>query len=201
MKQLYLIRHAQSLANAGGKSQPDRDIPLSEEGNKQSQTLIERLPRPVSVFTSEFLRTQQTASPYLTYHQCTAQYLPCLNEFSYLPFTQIEGLTAEQRRPISQQFWQKSDPHLQLSPEVDSFMQFNERISSFLDFAEQAEDQTICFTHGIWLSLLIWRLLGFSANNPASMQQFYQWQKTLPMENTAIWILHDARFITKQSNS
>lgn len=201
MKQIYLVRHAESLANAGGKSIPDRDIPLSELGNTQAQSLIQRLPKTNQVFTSDFLRTQQTAAPYLAHHGLTAKPLSCLNEFSYLPFAIIDGLNADQRRPISQQFWQQADPQLQLSPNVDSFSLFNQRIDDFLAFAKQAEDNCICFTHGIWLSLLIWRLLGFSANTSQEMQQFYAWQKTLPMENTAIWVLNEARFITKKSNS
>lgn len=189
MKYIYLIRHAESLANAGGKSLPDREIPLSEKGQQQAQELIQRLPKARAVFTSEFLRTQQTAAPYLTHYHLAAQPLPCLNEFSYLPFAKIAGLNAQQRRPISQQFWQQAEPNYQLSPDVDSFAQFNQRIEDFLAFAKQAEDQTACFTHGIWLSLLIWRLLGFSATSSQDMQQFYAWQKALPMENTAIWQL------------
>lgn len=189
MKVIYLIRHAESLANAGGESLPDREIPLSEQGKQQAQTLIERLPKMRCVLTSEFLRTQQTAAPYLAYHQLEATPLACLNEFSYLPFVQIAGLNAEQRRPISQQFWQQADPYLQLSDEVDSFALFNQRVEAFLDFAKQAENQTACFTHGIWLSLLIWKLLGFEADSPQAMQQFSAWQKALPMENTAIWRL------------
>ncbi|OOF46458.1 hypothetical protein BKK51_02225 [Rodentibacter trehalosifermentans] len=201
MKQLYLIRHAESLANAGGESLPDRNIPLSEKGKQQAQALIHRLPKPHQVFTSEFLRTQQTAAPYLQYHGLSAEPLACLNEFSYLPFETIQSLNAEQRRPFSQQFWQQAEPTLQLSPQVDSFVLFNRRIDAFLAFAKQAENRTVCFTHGIWLSLLIWRLLGFSSDSSQMMKQFYSWQKTLPMENTAIWVLNDACFITKKSNS
>ena len=35
MKTLYLIRHAQSEANAGGISKPERDISLSPLGREQ----------------------------------------------------------------------------------------------------------------------------------------------------------------------
>lgn len=65
MKTIYIIRHAESLANSGGRSLPDREIPLSETGQKQAENLIARLPAIPCIFTSEFLRTQQTATPYL----------------------------------------------------------------------------------------------------------------------------------------
>ena len=45
MKTLYLIRHAQSEANAGGISKPERDIALSPLGREQAQALVARLPR------------------------------------------------------------------------------------------------------------------------------------------------------------
>ncbi|WP_314308814.1 phosphoglycerate mutase family protein [Kingella denitrificans] len=44
MKTLYLIRHAQSAANAGGISLPDQEIPLSTEGARQAAELTCRLP-------------------------------------------------------------------------------------------------------------------------------------------------------------
>ena len=42
MKTLYLIRHAQSTANAGGISLPEREIPLSELGEQQATQLVFR---------------------------------------------------------------------------------------------------------------------------------------------------------------
>ncbi|MCG7656426.1 histidine phosphatase family protein [Wielerella bovis] len=44
MKTIYFIRHAQSLANAGGISLPERDIPLSDLGKQQAAELVFRLP-------------------------------------------------------------------------------------------------------------------------------------------------------------
>ena len=64
MKTLYLIRHAQSEANAGGISKPERDISLSPLGREQAQALVARLPRSAHIYTSELRRTHETAAPY-----------------------------------------------------------------------------------------------------------------------------------------
>ncbi|WP_439256606.1 histidine phosphatase family protein [Lonepinella sp. BR2271] len=190
MKTIYLIRHAESLANSGAKSLPDRDIPLSEQGQRQAQRVIPHLPLSQHVFTSEFVRTQQTAQPYLQHYQLTAQILPDLNEFSYLPLSLIDGLNGEQRRPISQAYWQRANPLEKCGENTDSFAEFNQRIEHFLHKAKTLPDQSLCFTHGIWIALLVWRLLGFSANTSEDMQKFRQFQPHLPMPNTAIWRLN-----------
>ena len=64
MKTLYLIRHAQSAANAGGISLPERKISLSELGKQQAAQLVFRLPENRPVFASEMRRTRDTAAPY-----------------------------------------------------------------------------------------------------------------------------------------
>ncbi|RKW28020.1 MAG: histidine phosphatase family protein, partial [Kingella sp. (in: b-proteobacteria)] len=94
MKTLYLIRHAQSAANAGGISLPDREIPLSAEGARQAAELACRLPENRHVFVSEMRRTHETATPYCARHGVRPEILPCLNEFSYLPFAAVQGLDA-----------------------------------------------------------------------------------------------------------
>ncbi|MGQ0287167.1 histidine phosphatase family protein [Pasteurellaceae bacterium 22721_9_1] len=189
MKTIYLIRHAESLANAGGKSMQDCDIPLSERGQQQAVQLAQRLPPANLVFTSAFLRTQQTAQYYLQQQQLTSQVLPILNEFSYLAFEEIDGLNAEQRKPISLAYWEKSDPYYKCGEKTDSFAEFSQRVDLFLQQTKNFPDQTCCFTHGIWIALLVWKLLGFNTKTAEDMRAFRQFQLHLPMTNTMIWEL------------
>lgn len=58
MKTLYLIRHGESEANAGGISKPERDIKLSPLECEQAQALVARLPPGRHIYTSELRRTQ-----------------------------------------------------------------------------------------------------------------------------------------------
>jgi broad specificity phosphatase PhoE len=62
---LTLIRHAQSVSNAGGLTQPHLTIPLSSHGHTQARALGARLAGPApAVAVSRFVRAQQTAAPY-----------------------------------------------------------------------------------------------------------------------------------------
>ena len=66
---LYFVRHGESEANAGIANQPDHEIILTATGQSQARQLVERLDvQPAAVYTSELLRTQQTASYYCHEH-------------------------------------------------------------------------------------------------------------------------------------
>ena len=189
MKTLYLIRHAQSEANAGGISKPERDIALSPLGREQAQALVARLPRSNHVYTSELRRTHETAAPYCRAHGITPQILPPLNEFSCLAFALIRDMDGAARRPLADAYWQRADPLECTGAGADSFAAFNQRLDAFLAHYPQLEDGSLLFGHGIWIGLLTWRLLGFSAETAADMTAFRRFQTSLPMPNTAIWQL------------
>jgi len=189
VKTLYLIRHAQSEANAGDISKPERDIALSPLGREQAQALVARLPRSNHVYVSELRRTHETAAPYCRAHGITPQVLPQLNEFSCLAFDRIRGMDGTARRPLADAYWQRADPLECTGAGADSFAAFNQRLSAFLAHYPQLEDGSLLFGHGIWIGLLAWRLLGFSAETAADMAAFRRFQTGLPMPNTAVWQL------------
>ena len=66
MKNIHLVRHAQSHANAGGHAMPNADIPITALGQEQAKQvadwLLETLGDDIaSISVSEYLCTQQTA--------------------------------------------------------------------------------------------------------------------------------------------
>ena len=189
MKTLYLIRHAQSEANAGGISKLERDIALSPLGREQAQALVAQLPASKHVYTSELRRTHETAAPYCRTHGITPQALPLLNEFSCLAFDLIRGMDGAARRPLADAYWQRADPQECTGAGADSFAAFNQRVSDFLAHHPQLADGSLLFGHGIWIGLLAWRLLGFRAETSADMAAFRRFQSALPMPNTAVWLL------------
>ena len=189
MKTLYLIRHAQSVANAGGISLPEREIPLSALGREQAAQLVFRLPEHRAVFVSEIQRTQETAVPYCARYGIAPQVLPVLNEFSCLSMDLIGGMNGEQRRPLAQAYWQRADVNECTGRGADSFAQFSERVARFLQQWDALPDGSLLFGHGIWIGLLAWRLLGFQAACSADMTAFRRFQTALPMPNAAVWRL------------
>ena len=190
MKTLYLIRHAQSAANAGGISLPDREISLSAEGARQAAELACRLPENRHVFVSEMRRTHETAAPYCARHGVRPEILPCLNEFSYLPFAAVQGLDAADRKPLAEAYWQRADPHFRAGSGADTFAEFDGRVSDFLHRAWTGLPHgSLLFGHGIWIALLAWRLSGNPAESGADMAAFRTFQSSLHIANTSLWRL------------
>lgn len=190
MKTLYLIRHAQSLANAGGESLPERDIPLSALGQQQARDLLCRLPENAAhVYTSEMRRTHETAAPFCEQRHIAPMILPCLNEFSYLSIDLIRGITGEERRPLGLAYWQRANIHERTGQGADTFAEFNQRVDDFLVLWHTLPDNSLLFGHGIWIAMLAWKLLGFQVISSDEIRQFRAFQLALPMPNTAVWKL------------
>lgn len=190
MKTLYLIRHAQSTANAGGTSLPDHEIPLSAAGAQQAAERACRLPANRRVFVSEMRRTHETAAPYCARHGIRPEILPCLNEFSYLPFAAVQGLDASACKPLAQAYWQRADPHFCSGGSADTFAEFNGRVSDFLfDTWPELPHGSLLFGHGIWMALLAWRLSGNRAESGADMAAFRAFQSSLHVANASLWRL------------
>ena len=190
MKTLYLIRHAQSAANAGGTSLPDREISLSAKGAQQAAELACRLPANRRVFVSNMRRTHETAAPYCARHDIRPESLPCLNEFSYLPFAAVQGLDAAARKPLAEAYWQRADPHFRAGGGADTFAEFDGRVSDFLHRVWPALPHgSLLFGHGIWIALLAWRLSGNRAETGADMAAFRAFQSSLHVANASVWRL------------
>ncbi|MBH5329878.1 histidine phosphatase family protein [Eikenella sp. S3360] len=193
MKTLLLIRHAQSHANAGGAPMPDRELPLSDTGRRQAAELPDRLPEGRRVFVSRMRRTGETAAPYCARHGIGPAVLPCLDEFSYLPFGLIARLRPAERRVLAQDYWQRGDVRERAGQETDSFADFDARVEAFLQRWHEWPDGSLMFGHGIWIALLAWKLLGFQAVSSADMAAFRAFQTALPMPNAAVWTLSGRR--------
>ena len=89
MKKIYLIRHAQSESNAGQAVRPNHAINLTDVGKTQAQALAEWLTDHISepvteIFVSQYLRTQQTAQPYIQRTNRLAIVNDEWHEFSFL---------------------------------------------------------------------------------------------------------------------
>lgn len=84
-RQHWLIRHAESAANAGGATSDPGSIPLSEVGRAQALSIAAALPRrPDLVVMPPFLRTWQTAEPTMSrFPDMQVETWP-VQEFSYL---------------------------------------------------------------------------------------------------------------------
>ena len=193
MKTITFIRHAESIANAGGITMPHDAIPLSVLGHRQAAALAAALNvEPSTVFVSRFIRTHETATPFCNRHALTPQIHHSLHEFSVIDPVLIEGMDGAQRKPFVKDYWDNPDPHRRLGKNADTFAEFEARVRSFMVNMETMQEGTVVFGHGIWFGLLHWLSLGYRVSDTGEMRSFRRFQQALPMPNCATFTLTHA---------
>jgi broad specificity phosphatase PhoE len=199
MKTLYFIRHGQSVANIGGKSLPDIEIPLTVAGQKQAQELVKKFPiSPSKIYSSELLRAKQTAQVFAHLYQIPSETLTILNEFSYLGFENINDMDGQERRKLAQLYWEKATIEYRDHHDSDCFQDFLDRVDLFIRRIDFFNDNSLFFGHGIWIALLAWRLLGCPIETALDIKAFRQFQTALPLDNTVIYKLSISQDGVKQ---
>jgi len=100
MKDIWLIRHAESLANIGESTSTPRDIPLSANGLKQAEHLADTVDaRPDLIILSPYDRSRQTAEPFLRSYPDVENETFNVQEFTYLSVSRCRGTRYETRKP------------------------------------------------------------------------------------------------------
>ncbi|MDO4643675.1 MAG: histidine phosphatase family protein [Cardiobacteriaceae bacterium] len=195
MKQIYLVRHGQSESNAGGAAKPNAIIPLTALGQTQAEEvadwLITRLGNNIaSIGVSEYQRTHETAQPFAVRTGLTPRIISNLHEFNYLSFPLIDGLPFHERVQRAKDFWQNADTTTLDGDDSECFRHFVARVADVRQqFAALPDGNHVFFTHGLWLSMLIWQLLSLPTNDASTMLQFRFFAKAIHIRNCEVFLL------------
>ena len=141
-KTIFFIRHGESQANAGGISQQQHTIALTEKGHRQARDVVNFLPtQPAKVFTSAFLRTQETAAPYCAISGVSPTVDAQLNEFHIFSHELIAGMDGQSRKVMANDYWCAADLEKRMGAMADTFYEFACRVSTWIntldDFCRQ----------------------------------------------------------------
>lgn len=125
---ITLIRHGESVANAGNfiNDDPTKPVPLTEKGKAQAESLALRLRAETftHAYVSEFPRARETATILLRQHSCALNIDARLNERK----SGMDGLPVD---AFNDQV--KRDPLHFKTVQGESFLQQMERLRGFLD--------------------------------------------------------------------
>lgn len=186
---IFLIRHGQSQANAGGVTLENPLVPLTALGELQARTLAPLLPAAApGIWSSPFKRALDTAAPY-----CERLGLPPaidadLREFEVLDTLQLRGTPCSDREAILARFWLIADPDLRTGAAAETFREFHARVSRVrTGLLRQLPHGTVIFAHGMWMALLFWQMWGFERLDHAAMLQFRRYQLGFPTPNAALY--------------
>ncbi|MFA5131835.1 MAG: histidine phosphatase family protein [Candidatus Paceibacterota bacterium] len=150
MKKILIIRHAESVGNAGGKIDTHDAIPLSEKGRLQAQVLAETLDViPDLIVLSSFSRTRETAEPFIAKNPSIPVEIWDVEEFTYLDPRLYNDADQKERQKIAIDYWRHADIHHKTGEGVESFSELIARMKRLVKKLEGREEKTIAiFSHG-----------------------------------------------------
>lgn len=179
---VYLVRHAQSEANAGAASKIVSQIAITNIGVKQSKYVPDQFQSCDLIIYSKYKRTLLTALPFIKKFSSARIELWDIEEFTYLDQERCGLSTAAQRKPMVEEYWNRQDPDWIDGPGAESFNGFINRINTFLANLKNSDEQEIVvFGHGLFIKAVIWIL-----TEGGDMTNFRQWSSKFDIPNCSI---------------
>lgn len=184
---VLLVRHGQSVANAGGKTEDHITNPLTDLGRMQSRDFAERLDcKPTLFVVSPFLRAQQTAEPLRQrFPDVPIEEWP-IQEFTFLEPARYTNTCEEDREPHAFAYWQRQDPAHVDGPGAESFVQFLDRARDAIHRLVTANPGgcIVIFTHGFFIQAFRLVLLFPNASDAELMSNFQRFHLVNLIQNT-----------------
>jgi broad specificity phosphatase PhoE len=189
MKEIWFIRHGESMGNSGLPTLGVAENPLTERGWAQAEAVAERIAHaPDLIVVSPYVRTQQTATP-------TRQRFPHVpvetwkvQEYTVLAAARYVGTTELERHPWVEAVLERNDPHHADGEGADSFSGLLARIQTMKAACEAVPHQFVTvFTHGRFIRMMLWYLLqGTPDPSPERMREAMLWARGMRVENGVI---------------
>lgn len=148
---ILLVRHGQSLANAGGVPPDHITNPLTELGHEQAREFAERFSSEPTLFlVSPFLRARQTSVPLVERFPAAPVEEWPVHEFHYLDPARHNGTSEEQQMPHIEEYWERCDPAYFDGVGAESFTAFLERTRDTIKRLSRLNTGgfVVVFTHG-----------------------------------------------------
>jgi broad specificity phosphatase PhoE len=189
MKEVWLIRHGESEANAGLASSGPALIPLTEKGYQQAVKVSTAIPTiPSLIVFSPYLRTQQTAQPTMQlFPQAECQEWD-IQEFTFLSPILCQNTTRLQRRPMVEEYWKRNEPFYVHGDGAESFADFQRRVcDAYKRMMGIDRGLILIFGHGQFMRLFLLSLLSRSFEpGPDLMRKFSLFNQLYDIPNCGI---------------
>ncbi len=171
IKEIWLVRHCESMSNAGYATVDTNSIPLTEKGWKQAALLSESFNIPPDlIVTSPYLRTHQTSTYVKNKFSQVPQEEWNVQEFTYLCGKKYINTTTLQRQSSVKEYWERCDPFFSDGEGAESFLDLINRVSLTVEkIKSRKEKYFVIFTHGQFIKALWWSLTNF-ANDDKYLQ-------------------------------
>ncbi|MEP6925060.1 MAG: histidine phosphatase family protein [Pyrinomonadaceae bacterium] len=188
MKEIWLIRHAESEANAGLRTSVPAEVALTTRGMAQAKIVAALFDQaPPVIIISPYLRTRQTAEPLLEKFPKVNVETWAMQEFTYLSVASTRDSTFAERKPLVDAFWARSDPAYCDGKGAESFASFWRRAKDAIDkIVTGAPDKTVIFCHAQFARAMLWQMLVAQDATAEVMRAFFLFMKAINIPNTAV---------------
>ncbi len=191
-RETWFIRHAESIANAGARTQEASSYPLSELGFRQAEQLAATLPaEPDLIIVSPYIRAQQTADFAIRRFPNVRVEVWPVQEVQYLDPALCVDTTQDQRNALADAYWDRCEPDY-AAPNAESFAGFIARAADALQRLSKLQEKRIfVFCHGRMMDALAWLNLSRRAViDESAMRQFFHFFRGFTVPNCSVLPLH-----------
>lgn len=184
---VWLIRHGESMANAGMITVNAAASPLTPRGQEQAAATAARIDRqPDLLVVSPMQRAIETAAPIGLRWPGVRQESWPIQEFTYLSHAKVHGLNVAGRRPMAAAYWQRENPDYQDGDDAESFSAFCARLRDFHHRLLRQDGFVVVVGHGQFFHAYKTALqLGLAAT-PTWMRAFRRADLASPIKNGEI---------------
>ncbi len=186
---VWIIRHAESEANAGLPTLHPTTTKITPKGEQQAQQVALTIPpTPNLIITSPYLRTKQTAQPTIDRFPTVPHLEWQVQEFTFLTPSQYQNTTIHQRRPLVDHYWERCDPLYIDGEGAESFSVMIDRVHQMLSKITQLEEEfVVIFSHGRFIRAVLWTLFAKPTEvSSRTMQQFWAFAESFRVPNCSI---------------
>lgn len=154
---ILLIRHGESLANAGITTDNHITIPLTAKGYQQAYNVsLEISVKPDLIITSSFTRAIETARNTVEKYENAKVETWMVEEFTYLEPTACVGKSVEDIRKKVTAYWDLLDPYYKDGENAESFVMVLERARAVYQKLILLQDKyVLIFSHAQFIKVLI----------------------------------------------
>jgi broad specificity phosphatase PhoE len=188
-KEVWFIRHGESVSNANLPTTHPAASELTEKGHREAEYVAQAFSRkPDLIVVSPYIRARQTAVPTINrFDPINVGEWP-VEEFSYLHPAKYNGTTGDDRWPDARAYWERMNPLEKEGGEGESFTELLARVQAMEDMLWQTPEHYIAiFSHGLFLRAFLWMTLtGIREATTPTMERYLHFSRGISMPNGSI---------------
>ena len=188
-KEVWFIRHGESVSNANLPTTHPAASELTEKGHREAEYVAQAFDKkPDLIVVSPYIRARQTAVPTINRFDPINVVEWPIYEFSYLHPEKYKGTTGEERWPAARSYWQRMDPLENEGGEGESFAELLARVQEMETLLWQTPESFVAlFSHGLFLRAFLWMALSdFQEATSTTMERYLNFSRGISMPNGSI---------------